>query len=155
MNVVAWSQNLTADVAAAAGVRLVSKEELLRTSDVVSIHMVLSRRTVGLIGSAELALMKPSARLINTSRGPLLVESALLDALANHRIAGAAIDVYDTEPLPENHPYRQVKNLLATPHIGFVSRDLYRRFYQDTVDNILAWLCDYKTNRAFDSPRIN
>jgi phosphoglycerate dehydrogenase-like enzyme len=108
MNVVAWSQNLTAEVAAAAGVRPVSKEELLRTSDVVSIHVVLSSRTIGLIGAAELELMKSSARLINTSRGGLVVEAALLDALANYRIAGAAIDVYDTEPLPENHPYRQV-----------------------------------------------
>jgi NAD(P)-dependent dehydrogenase (short-subunit alcohol dehydrogenase family)/phosphoglycerate dehydrogenase-like enzyme len=102
MKVIAWSQNLTSSAAAAAGARLVSKEDLLRTADVVSIHMVLSSRTVGLIGAAELALMKRSARLVNTSRGPLVVEAALLDALATHRIAGAAIDVYDVEPLPED-----------------------------------------------------
>jgi phosphoglycerate dehydrogenase-like enzyme len=140
MNVVAWSKNLTSSTAVAAGARLVSKEELLRTADVVSIHMVLSRRTIGLIGAAELALMKPSARLVNTSRGPLVVEAALLDALANQRIAGAAIDVYDVEPLPEDHPYRRAEGLVATPHIGYVSRGLYERFYRDSVTNISAWL---------------
>jgi len=142
MNVIAWSQNLTASVAAAAGARLVSKEELLRTADVVSIHVVLSDRTIGLIGATEFALMKPSARLVNTSRGPLVVEAALLDALASHRIAGAAIDVYDVEPLPEDHPYRRANNLLATPHIGYVSRGLYERFYRDTVTNISTWLVE-------------
>jgi len=140
MSVIAWSQNLTSTAAEAIGVRRVSKEELLNMADVVSIHVVLSRRTVGLIGAAELAMMKPSARLINTSRSPIVVEAALLEALANHRIAGAAIDVYDTEPLPEDHPYRQAENLLATPHIGYVSRGLYQRFYQDSVNNISAWL---------------
>ena len=114
--------------------------ELLRTADVVSIHMVLSGRTIGLIGAAEFALMKPSARLVNTSRGPLVVEAALLDALANHRISGAAIDVYDIEPLPEDHPYRHAENLLATPHLGYVSRGLYERFYRDSVTNISTWL---------------
>jgi phosphoglycerate dehydrogenase-like enzyme len=140
MNVIAWSQNLTSAAAEAVGARLVSKEELLQTSDVVSIHTVLSPRTVGLIGAAELAMMKSSARLINTSRGPIVVEAALVDALVNHRIAGAAIDVYDVEPLRENHPYRRADNLLATPHIGYVSRGLYERFYQDSVNNISAWL---------------
>ncbi len=140
MHVVAWSQNLTAQSAAAAGVRLVSKEELLRLSDVISIHLVLSARTRGLIGTAEFALMKRSARLVNTSRGPIVVEAALIEALTEHRIAGAAIDVFDTEPLPPQHPYRRIDNLLATPHIGFVSRGLYERFYRDTVANILAWL---------------
>ena len=140
MNVIAWSENLTSDIATAAGARLVSKEELLRTADVISIHMVLSARTVGLIGAAEFALMKPSARLINTSRGPLVVEAALLNALSNHRIAGAAIDVFDIEPLPEDHPYRRVKNLLATPHIGYVTRGLYEVFYRDSVESISAWL---------------
>src|SRR6266853_18719 len=110
MNVIAWDQNLTADVAAAAGARLVSKEELLRTADVISIHMVLSSRTIGLIGATEFALMKPSARLVNTSRGPIVVESALLEALANHRISGAAIDVYDVEPLPEGGANRATGN---------------------------------------------
>ena len=140
MDVIAWSQNLTASVATAAGARLVSKDELLRTADVVSIHVVLSGRTIGLIGATEFALMKPSARLVNTSRGPLVVEAALLDALASHRISGAAIDVFDVEPLPKDHPYRRANNLLATPHIGYVSRGLYERFYRDTVTNISTWL---------------
>jgi phosphoglycerate dehydrogenase-like enzyme len=140
MSVIAWSQNLTADAAMAQGARLVSKEELLQTSDVVSLHLVLSPRTIGTIGAAEFALMKPSARLINTSRGPLVDESALLNALANGRIAGAAIDVYDIEPLPADHPYRSAANLLATPHIGYGSRGLYERFFRDTVANISSWL---------------
>jgi phosphoglycerate dehydrogenase-like enzyme len=140
MNLIAWSQNLTAEKAAAAGATLVSKEELLRQADVVSIHLVLSERTKGLIGAAELALMKPTARLVNTSRGPIVEEAALIQALSSHRIAGAAIDVYDTEPLPLDHPYRNLTNLLATPHIGYVSRELYERFYRDTVSNIIAWL---------------
>jgi phosphoglycerate dehydrogenase-like enzyme len=146
MNVVAWSQNLTSSAAEAVGARLVSKEDLLRTADVISIHTVLSSRTVGLIGAAELALMKPSARLINTSRGPLVVETALLDALANRRIAGAAIDVFDIEPLPNDHPYRHAENLLATPHIGYVSRGLYERFYTDTVANVNSWLDEREPN---------
>jgi phosphoglycerate dehydrogenase-like enzyme len=144
MSAIAWSRNLTSSAAAAAGVRLVTKEELVRTADVVSIHVVLSPGTIGLIGAAELALMKPSARLVNTSRGPIVVEAALLDALANRRILGAAIDVYDVEPLPADHPYRRAENLLATPHIGYVTRGLYQRFYQDTVDNIRSWLDDYE-----------
>jgi phosphoglycerate dehydrogenase-like enzyme len=139
MNVIAWSQNLTSQAAAAAGARLVSKEELLREADVVSIHLVLSKRTAGLIGAPELALMKPSARLVNTSRGPIVVETALIDALTRRQIAGAAIDVFDTEPLPPDHPYRSIEQVLATPHIGYVSRGLYERFYRDTVANILAW----------------
>jgi len=140
MQVLAWSQNLTAEKAAAAGAELVSKEQLLRRSDVVSIHLVLSERSRGLIGGAELSLMKPTARLVNTSRGPIVVEAALIAALSAGQIAGAAIDVYDTEPLPADHPYRKIPNLLATPHIGYVSRALYERFYRDTVANILTWL---------------
>jgi phosphoglycerate dehydrogenase-like enzyme len=140
MQVIAWSQNLTREAAAAAGTRLVSKEELLREADVVSIHLVLSGRTRGLIGAAELQLMKPTARLVNTSRGPIIVESALIDALAIGRIAGAAIDVFDVEPLPLEHPYRRLDRVLATPHIGYVSRGLYEQFYRDTVANIVAWL---------------
>jgi phosphoglycerate dehydrogenase-like enzyme len=140
MQVVAWSQNLTAEKASLAGATLVAKEVLLRESDIVSIHLVLSERTRGLIGAHELNLMKPTARLINTSRGPIVVESALIAALKERRIAGAALDVYDTEPLPPQHPYRSLDNLLATPHIGYVSRELYERFYRDTVSNILRWL---------------
>jgi phosphoglycerate dehydrogenase-like enzyme len=140
MHVIAWSQNLTADRARLAGAELATKEALLRQSDIVSIHLVLSDRTRGLIGAPEFALMKPSARLVNTSRGPIVVESALITALKERQIAGAAIDVYDTEPLPPDHPYRKLENLLATPHIGYVSRGLYERFYRDTVSNIQTWL---------------
>jgi phosphoglycerate dehydrogenase-like enzyme len=140
MNVIAWSQNLTAERAAAASTELVSKEELFRRADVVSIHVVLSDRTRGLVGASELALMKPTARLVNTSRGPIVVEADLIAALKARKIAGAAIDVFDQEPLPLDHPFRTLPNLLATPHIGYVSRGLYTRFYQDTVENIRHWL---------------
>jgi phosphoglycerate dehydrogenase-like enzyme len=101
---------------------------------------VLSSRTTGLLGAPEFKLMKPSARLINTSRGPIVVEAALIQALAERRIAGAAIDVFDREPLPPEHPFRNIQGLLATPHIGYVSQNLYERFYRDTVANIVAWL---------------
>jgi phosphoglycerate dehydrogenase-like enzyme len=140
MNLIAWSQNLTAERAAEYGAVQVSKEELFRQADVVSIHLVLSRRTRGLVGAAEFSLMKPTARLVNTSRGPIVVEADLLAALREGKIAGAAIDVFDEEPLPTDHPFRKLPHLLATPHIGFVSRGLYERFYQDTVTNILRWL---------------
>jgi phosphoglycerate dehydrogenase-like enzyme len=140
MKVIAWSQNLTADKAAAHGATLVSKEELFRRADVLSIHLVLSDRTRGLVGAPELSLMKASARLVNTSRGPIVVEAALIEALSSGRIAGAAIDVYDIEPLPVEHPYRKLDRLLATPHIGYVSRGLYERFYRDMAANIAAWL---------------
>ncbi len=140
MNVIAWSQNLTPERAAAANVVLVSKEELFRRADVVSVHVVLSDRTRGLVGAPELAMMKPTARLVNTSRGPIVVEADLIAALAAKKIAGAAIDVFDQEPLPLDHPFRTLPNVLATPHIGYVSRGLYTRFYQDTVENIRTWL---------------
>jgi phosphoglycerate dehydrogenase-like enzyme len=140
MTVIAWSQNLTAERAGAAGAVLVTKDELFRQADVVSIHLVLSGRTRGLVGKAEFALMKPTASLVNTSRGPIVVEADLLEALQKGKIAGAAVDVFDQEPLPLDHPFRSQPNLLATPHIGYVSRGLYERFYQDTVDNIAKWL---------------
>ena len=140
MTVIAWSQNLTTERAAEVGAALVSKDELFREADVVSIHLVLSGRTRGLVGAAELGLMKPTARLINTSRGPIVVEADLVAALTDKKIAGAAIDVFDQEPLPPDHPLRALPNLLATPHIGYVSRGLYARFYQDTVANISQWL---------------
>ena len=140
MNVIAWSQNLTAERAAEVGAELVSKEELFSRADVVSIHVGLSDRTRGLVGAPEFALMKPTARLINTSRAPIVVEADLIAALNARKIAGAAIDVYDQEPLPPDHPFRTLANLLATPHIGFVSCSLYTRFYQDTVENIRRWL---------------
>jgi phosphoglycerate dehydrogenase-like enzyme len=140
MAVIAWSQNLTADRAAEAGAVLVSKEELFRKADILTVHLVLSSRTRGLIGAKELALMKPTARLVNTSRGPIVVEADLIAVLQSGKIAGAALDVFDKEPLPPDHPLRGLPNLLATPHIGYVSRDLYQRFYQDAVDNIRQWL---------------
>jgi phosphoglycerate dehydrogenase-like enzyme len=140
MRVIAWSQNLTADRAAAAGAELVAKDELFRQADILTIHMVLSERSRGIVGAAQLALMKPTARLVNTSRGPIVVEADLLEALQKETIAGAAVDVFDQEPLPTDHPFRSLPNLLATPHIGYVSRSLYERFYQDTVDNITKWL---------------
>jgi phosphoglycerate dehydrogenase-like enzyme len=140
MKVIAWSQNLTNERAAEVCATLVSKDELFQEADVLSIHLVLSGRTRGLVGAAELGLMKPTARLINTSRGPILVEADLIRALKDKTIAGAAIDVFDQEPLPLGHPFRSLPNLLATPHIGYVSRGLYARFYQDTVANIHDWL---------------
>ena len=140
MKIIAWSQNLTTERAVEAGATLVSKDELFQGADVVSIHLVLSGRTRGLVGAAELALMKPTARLINTSRGPIVVEADLVAALKDKKIAGAAIDVFDQEPLPLDHPLRVLPNLLVTPHIGYVSRGLYERFYRDTVVNIARWL---------------
>jgi phosphoglycerate dehydrogenase-like enzyme len=140
MNLIAWSQNLTAERAAAVDAVLVPKEKLFQQADVITIHLVLSRRTRGLVGAPELRLMKRTARLVNTSRGPIVDEAALVDVLGKGEIAGAAIDVFDQEPLPSNHPFRQLPNVLATPHIGYVSRGLYQRFYQDTVENIREWL---------------
>jgi phosphoglycerate dehydrogenase-like enzyme len=140
MQVIAWSQNLTAERAEEVGAALVSKEELFRRADILTIHLLLSRRTRGLVGAQELALMKPTARLVNTSRGPIVIEADLIAMLESGKIAGAALDVFDHEPLPPDHPLRSLPNLLATPHIGYVSRDLYQRFYQDTVDNIRRWL---------------
>src|SRR6266446_5525544 len=140
MKIIAWSQNLTAEAAAAAGAELVTKDELLQRADVVTIHLILSARTRGLVGAAELALMKPTARLINTSRGPIVDEQALIATLRARAIAGAAVDVFDTEPLPAKHPFRSLENLLATPHIGFVAEDLYRTFYGDAAAAIGAWI---------------
>jgi phosphoglycerate dehydrogenase-like enzyme len=140
MNVIAWSHHLTPDRASQAGAVLVTKDELFQRADIITIHLVLSNRTRGLVAKRELELMKPTARLVNTSRGPIIVETDLLQALESNTIAGAAIDVFDREPLPSDHPFRRLPKLLATPHIGFVSRDLYRRFYGDTINNILRWL---------------
>jgi phosphoglycerate dehydrogenase-like enzyme len=140
MDLIAWSQNLTAEVAARHGVRLVQKDDLFRLADVLTIHLVLSERTKGIVGRRELELMKPTARLVNTSRGPLVDEEALIDTLRKRRIAGAALDVFDVEPLPQTHPFRTLDNVLATPHIGFVTEDTLRTFYSETVENIEAWL---------------
>ncbi|SAK44509.1 D-isomer specific 2-hydroxyacid dehydrogenase [Caballeronia hypogeia] len=140
MNVIAWSQNLTHERAAEKGVQLVDKDTLFATSDVLSIHLRLSGRTHHLVGAKELAQMKPTSRLVNTSRGPIVDTAALVDALKSGRLAGAGIDVYDEEPLAANDPLRSLPNVLATPHIGYVSEELYRTFYGDTVRNIVEWL---------------
>jgi phosphoglycerate dehydrogenase-like enzyme len=140
MKVIAWSQNLTEEKASAAGATLVGKQTLFREADIVTVHLVLSGRTRGVIGAPELALMKPTARLINSSRGPIVDQAALIKALQGRTIAGAAVDVFDTEPLPADHPFRTLDNLLATPHIGYVTEELYRIFYGDAAASIAAWL---------------
>lgn len=140
MDVVAWSHHLTPDAAQAAGARLVSQEELLRTSDFVSLHVILGDRTRGLIGAGELSWMKPSAILVNTSRGPLIDEAALIEALRERRIAGAGLDVFDQEPLPAGHPLLFLPNVVLTPHLGFSTEGIFRGYFSDTVENVLAWL---------------
>lgn len=140
MNVIAWSQNLTAETAAEAGATLVDKETLLRQSDILTLHLVLSQRTAGIVGAAELAQMKPTAWLVNTSRGPLVEEAALVDALQRRVIAGAALDVFDVEPLAPDHPLRALPNVVATPHVGFVTARTYAIFFTDTVENVIAWM---------------
>jgi phosphoglycerate dehydrogenase-like enzyme len=140
MKVVAWSQNMTRQIAEAAGARWVTKDELFRQADVVTIHLILSKRTRGLVGAPEIELMKPSSWLINASRGPIVDEAALIQALTSRAIAGAALDAFDIEPLPANHPFRALDNVLATPHIGYVSEELYRTFYSDVAASIAAWL---------------
>ncbi|MFB7469713.1 D-2-hydroxyacid dehydrogenase family protein [Kitasatospora sp. NPDC056184] len=141
MDVVAWSPNLTDERAAGAGVRRAgSLAELLGGSDFVSVHLALGERSRGLLGAPELALMKPDAYLVNTSRAAIVDQEALLAALAEGRIAGAAVDVFDQEPLPSGHPMRSAPRLLATPHLGYVSRDNYRRYYGEAVEDIAAFL---------------
>lgn len=140
MKVVAWSQNLTGEAAEEAGATLVTKDELFATADVLTVHMKLSERSTGLIGAPELAQMKPTAVLVNTSRGPVVDEAALVEALRSRRIAGAALDVFDTEPLPPEHPLRTLDNVLATPHIGYVADRPYRIFFRDAVAAISDWL---------------
>ena len=140
MDVVAWSQNLTAEKAAQGGARLVGKDELLATSDFISIHLVLSARTRGLLGAADLAKMKKTAILINTSRGPIVDEAALLAALRNGTIAHAGLDVYDKEPLPKGHPLTKLDNVTLVPHLGYVVEESYRHFYAGTIEDIEAWL---------------
>jgi phosphoglycerate dehydrogenase-like enzyme len=141
MKVIAWSQNLTAERCAAAGVELApSKEALLREADIVSLHVVLSERTRGLIGQAEFALMKPTAYLINTARGPIVEEAALIAALRSKRIAGAGLDVYDIEPLPADHPLRALDNVVLSPHLGYVTAENFRTCYAGVVEDIRAYL---------------
>ena len=142
MKVLTWSPNMTPERAAERGATAVSKEELLRRSDVLTLHMVLSPKTRGLLGADDLALMKTSSLLVNTSRGPLVDEAALVSALTSRRIAMAALDVFETEPLPADHPFRSLDNVLGTPHIGYVADDLYRTFHGDTVKAVDAWLTE-------------
>ena len=140
MEVLAWSQNLTTERAKETGATLVPKDELLARSDIVSIHLVLGERTRGLIGARELGLMKRSAYLINTSRGPIVDEAALIRALGDGTIAGAGLDVFDEEPLPLHHPFRRLPNIVITPHLGYVTSETYRIFYGHAAEDIKAYL---------------
>ena len=140
MTIIAWSQNLTDARAAECGAARVAKDELFRASDIVSIHLVLGARTRGIVGAREIALMKRTAYLVNTARGPIVDEAALIDALRQGAIAGAALDVYDREPLPPDHPLRALDNTVLTPHLGYVSEEGYRTYFGETVENILAFI---------------
>jgi len=139
MRVIAWSQNLTAETATAGGATLVDKETLLREADVVTLHLVLSPRTRGILGAGDLARMKPGAILVNTSRGPLVDEPALIEALRAGRIR-AALDVYDREPLPADHPLRSLPNTVLTPHLGYTTVETFEEFYSQSIENALAFL---------------
>jgi len=139
MEVIAWSENLTAERAAEAGAVRVDKNELFARSDVLTIHQLLSPRTRGMVGGAELALMKPSAYLVNTARGPIIDEAALVDALSRRAIAGAGLDVFEVEPLPVDHPLRSLDNVVLTGHTGFVVREFHELVYTQAVENIRAW----------------
>jgi len=150
MKILAWSQNLTPEKCREAGAEYATKDELLRQSDFITIHMVLSARSRGLIGAHELSQMKPSAYLINTSRGPLIDEGALIAALKENRIAGAGLDVYDVEPLARDHPLRKLPNALLTPHLGYVTADNYRLFYGQTAEAVRAFL-DGKPVRVIEA----
>jgi phosphoglycerate dehydrogenase-like enzyme len=140
MKLIAWSPNMTAEQAAACGAQRVERDELLAGADFVSIHLVLGPRSRGLIGRSELALMKPTAYLINTSRGPIVDEAALIDALQRRSIAGAGLDVYDVEPLPRDHPFRTLPNTVVTPHIGYISKASYAIFYGQMLEDVEGWL---------------
>jgi D-3-phosphoglycerate dehydrogenase len=139
MDVIAWSQNLTAERAQEAGARLVERQEFFRQSDVVTIHLVLSERTRDLVGAAEFALMKPSAILVNTSRGPIVNEAAMLEALRARRIHAAGLDVYDMEPLPPDHPLRAIDNAVLSPHLGYATQGNFRAYFADTIEAVNAW----------------
>ncbi len=140
MKVIAWSQNLTPEKCKEAGVEYASKEDLFRNADFVTIHLVLSDRSRGLIGAKELGLMKSSAYIVNTARGPIIEEKALIAALQGKQIAGAGLDVFDVEPLPLDHPYRKLDNAVITPHLGYVSQQNYAKYFPDIVEDIRAWL---------------
>ena len=140
MTVTAWSQNLTAERAQEWGARLVGRDDLFSTADFISLHLVLSERTRGNVGASALAAMKPTSFLVNTSRGPLVDEGALLDVLRNRRIAGAGLDVFHQEPLPPDSPIRKMPNVVLTPHLGYSVRERMQDYYVDTVANVLAFL---------------
>jgi len=140
MNVIAWSRNLTPERCKEVGVEYASKEDLFRNADIVTIHVQLGQRNRGLITAQELGLMKKTAYIVNTSRGPIIEEKALLDALTNKRIGGAGLDVFDIEPLPLDHPFRKLDNVVITPHLGYVSQQNYARYYPDIVEDIRGWI---------------
>lgn len=139
MRVIAWSENLTEEAASEVGVTRVSKQALFEQADVLSVHLVLGDRSRGLVDAQALGWMKPGAYLINTSRGPIIDEAALIDILRQRRIAGAALDVFDQEPLPAEHPFRTLDNVLATPHVGYVTEHNYRTFFGQMIEDIQAW----------------
>jgi phosphoglycerate dehydrogenase-like enzyme len=149
MKVIAWSQNLTPEKCKEAGVDYVSKEDLFRQADFITIHVVLSQRSRGLVGAKEIALMKPTAYLINTSRGPIIDEAAMLAALRDKKIGGAGLDVFDVEPLPVDHPLRKMDNVVLTPHLGYVATQNYRAYFAGVVDDIRAFI-DGKPVRVMD-----
>lgn len=140
MKPIAWSSNLTREACAAAGVAYTSKDELFATADVITIHLVLSDRSRGLVSAADIARMKPTAYLINTARGPIVDEDALLQALQDKTIAGAGLDTFSVEPLPTDHPFRALDNVVLTPHLGYVTRENYQRIYTETIEGIAAWM---------------
>ena len=139
MRVIAWSENLTAERAAEVDVTYVSKQELFEQADVLSVHLVLSERSRGMVDTEALDWMKPTALLVNTARGPIVDEAALIKALQKQRLAGAALDVFEQEPLPALHPWRTLENVLATPHVGYVSRQNYQQFFSQMIEDIQAW----------------
>src|ERR1700686_939029 len=139
MNVIAWSPNLTPERCKEVGVGYATKEELFATADIITLHVVLSQRSRGLVGAADLARMKPTAYLVNTARGPIVDEGALLEALRERKIAGAGVDVFSVEPLPVDHPFRKLDNLVLTPHLGYVTEDSFRNHYIQMVEGIDAW----------------
>ncbi|QYY79096.1 D-2-hydroxyacid dehydrogenase family protein [Pseudomonas germanica] len=143
MRVIAWSENLTAERAEQAGVTYVSKQALFEQSDVLSVHLVLSERSRGLVDAQALGWMKPTALLVNTARGPIVDEAALIKALQKQQIAGAALDVFEQEPLPAMHPFRTLDNVLATPHVGYVSRQNYEQFFSQMIEDIQAWVAGH------------
>jgi D-3-phosphoglycerate dehydrogenase len=140
MKVIAWSQNLTPEKCKEAGVEYASKEDLFRQADFITIHVVLSQRSRGLVGAKEIALMKPSAYIINTSRGPIIDEAAMLAALRDKKIGGAGLDTFDVEPLPVDHPLRKLDNVVLTPHLGYVATQNYRAYFAGVVDDIRAFI---------------